>query len=319
MREQIVHLLKSRSDFLSGEEISREFNISRAGIWKNIQDLRQKGYDIEAVPHKGYRLVSIPDLLLSNEVLCGLHTKYVGKKIYYFDKLDTTMKEAFRLGMEGEKEGTIVIAEQQSHGKGRLGRIWESPKGKGIYMSLLLCPQLPLTEVPLMTLMSAVAICDAVRTLYDVVAEIKWPNDLLINGKKISGILTELNAESDRVKFLVIGVGINVNTTKSHLPEKATSLKLEIGKKIDRIKLLQIILEKFEFWYEQCLADGFDGVLQQWKTWSCTLGREIVVSDGHRQTKGKAMDLDSYGRLIIKQEDGNRVAVMTGDVTLLKK
>jgi len=243
MRNKIIHFLKTAEGYLSGEEISRHLKISRAGIWKYIQELREAGYDIIAVPHLGYRLISRPDKLFPSEVQSGLGTKILGKDIKYFDSVASTMDVAFQLGIEGASEGTVVCAESQTKGKGRLGRSWNSPKAKGIYMSVILRPKLMPADLTQLTLLSAVAVCETVRKFCNLPAKIKWPNDILINDKKIAGILTELSAEMDRVRFLVIGIGINVNTPLSQLPPNATSIKNEIGQKSSRIDLVQEILQ----------------------------------------------------------------------------
>ena len=235
MQTQILKFLKESEGYVSGEEISRRCGMSRAAIWKYMQELRQEGFDVVAVPHLGYKLVATPDKLLPSEIQHGLRTQYLGKKIIYEDTVPSTMDVAFRLGMEGAVEGTLVCAEGQTKGKGRLGRQWSSPKGKGIYMSVILRPSLPPTEVAQLTLLAAVAVCEAIRRVSGVAARIKWPNDILVENRKLAGILTELSAETDRVRFVVIGIGINVNTSLSVLPPQATSLKEEAQKKISRV------------------------------------------------------------------------------------
>jgi len=236
MQDQIIRFLKRSTSYLSGEEISRHLNISRSAIWKYMQELRQEGYDIVAVPHLGYRIVSSPDKLFPREIQHELKTKVIGKKIHYYDTIPSSMDVAFRLGVEGAPEGTVVCSESQTKGRGRLGRQWVSPKGKGIYMSIILRPQLTPTEVAQLTLLSAVAVCEAVVKYTGVESMIKWPNDLLVRKKKFAGILTEISAEMDRVRFVVIGIGMNVNTPIAQLPPQATSLKAEKGK----INLLKI-------------------------------------------------------------------------------
>lgn len=314
MKIKIINFLKKAEGYLSGEEISRDLKISRAGIWKYMQELRREGYDIVAVPHLGYRLMSCPDKLLPSEIQSGLQTKILGKDIKYYDSIASTMDVAFQLGVEGAAEGTVVCAESQSKGKGRLGRSWTSPKGKGIYMSVILRPSLAPADAAKLTLLSAVAACEAIKNLANVQAKIKWPNDILVGNKKIAGILTELSAEMDRVRFVVIGIGINVNTSISQLPLNATSIKNETGQKSSRIKLVQEILQSLEKWYESLNAQGFSPVIMQWKKLSSTLGQHVRVANLSGDIEGEAIDLDEHGGLIIQGSNGVTVKRMTGDV-----
>ena len=205
MQERIIQFLKMSDGYISGEEISQRLKMSRAAIWKYMQELRAQGYEIAAVPHLGYQLVTCPDKLLALEIQAGLNTKVIGKKIIVMDAVTSTMDEAFRLGMENCPEGTVVCAESQSKGRGRLGRTWSSPKARGLYFSVVLRPQLPLNQLAQLTLMSAVALAEAIESISELKPLIKWPNDLLLEDRKLAGILTELRAESDQVKFVVVG------------------------------------------------------------------------------------------------------------------
>jgi BirA family biotin operon repressor/biotin-[acetyl-CoA-carboxylase] ligase len=318
MRNKIIHFLKEAEGYLSGEEISRHIKISRAGIWKYMQELREDGYDIVAVPHLGYRLISSPDKLLPAEVQFALGTKILGGDIRYFDSIASTMDAAFQLGVEGVGEGTVVCAESQTKGKGRLGRSWASPKAKGIYMSAILRPQLMPADLTQLTLLSAVALCEAVRKFCDVPAKIKWPNDILVGNKKLAGILTESSAEMDRVRFVIVGIGINVNTPLSQLPLNSTSIKNETGKKVSRVVLMQEILRSLEAWYMTLGGEGFTSVIKRWKELSSTLGRHVRLVDPGGNVEGQAVDLDEYGGLIIRGDDGIKVKRMSGDVVQIE-
>ncbi len=314
MLDKIIHFLKNTDGYISGEEISEALNISRAGIWKHMQELRSQGYDIVAVPHLGYKLESSPDKPFSHEIKHNLHTKILGKKIFYFDTVFSTMDEAFRLGMEGAEEGTVICAESQTKGRGRLGRSWSSPKGKGIYMSVILRPRLSPTEVSQLTLLAAVAAAEAIQKVSGLSAMIKWPNDLLIGGKKVVGILTELSAETDRVKFVAIGIGINVNTPVNQLPPHATSLKNEADKNFSRVELIREILRSLEEWYLRFQEEGPAVVMMRWKELSSTLGKHIKISDPNQTIEGKAIDIDDDGGLLIRSDSGIVVKKMSGDV-----
>ncbi len=317
MQEHIIQCLKkSRGTYVSGEEISRSANISRAAIWKYMQELRRDGYEIEAVPHLGYQLVSVPDKLLAHEIQFDLKTKILGSKVFYHDTLTSTMDEAFKLGMEGMPEGTVVCAESQTKGRGRLGRSWSSPKYKGIYFSIILRPKLAPAELAKLTLLTAVAVAEAVAKVSGVDARIKWPNDLLVKNKKLAGILTELRAEVDQMKFVVVGIGLNVNNTAAQLVDGATSLKQEAGKGFSRIEVLQEILRSFEKWYSRLEKKGFDEVIPAWKERSHTLGKWVRITDPAGAVEGVAFDLDHDGGLLIRQDSGVIVKKMAGDVHL---
>jgi len=319
MQSKIVNFLKASQGYISGEEISRQLKVSRAGIWKYIQELRHAGYDIVAVPHLGYKLVSSPDKLLAHEIQFGLNTKTFGKKVIYYESITSTMEPAFRLGVEGEAEGTVVCAESQTKGKGRLGRSWVSPKGKGIYMSVVLRPPLAPAQASQVTLLSAVAVCEAVNLSCSVNAKIKWPNDILVNDRKLAGILTELNAEMDCVRFLVVGIGINVNTPLGLLPEHSTSLKHELKKHINRIEVLREILRRLEFWCDTLRSpEGFQLVIQRWKELSMTIGRRVRVLDASGEVEGEAVDLDKNGGLVIRHDSGITMKRMSGDVVQVR-
>ena len=314
MRNKVLHFLRKADGFISGEEISRQLKISRAGIWKYIQELRKSGYEIAAVPHSGYRLLTPPDKLTAAEIQNGLRTRLVGRQIEHHESIKSTMDAAFQLAMDGASDGTVVCAESQTKGKGRLGRGWISPKGKGIYMSVILRPAISPADVAQITLLSAVAVCEAVTRNCGVPARIKWPNDILISGKKAAGILTELSAEADRVRFVVVGIGVNVNTPLSVLPATATSLKDAAGKKISRIILAQEILNSLEFWYMSLQGQGFAPAIKRWKELTSTLGQHVRVEGPNGYVEGTAEELDPYGGLIIRSATGETVKKMSGDV-----
>ncbi len=313
-QNQILALLKERKNYVSGEDLSRLLKMSRAGLWKHMQELRADGYKIEAVPHEGYRLFAVPDKLLSFEVGYQLETQLVGKKFIHLESVSSTMDEAFQLGLQGAREGTVVCAETQSKGRGRLGRDWVSPKGKGIYFSLLLRPESAPSEVARITLLCAVALCEALQKETGLDPKIKWPNDILLNHKKLAGILTEMNADTDRIKFLVVGVGLNVNTSRSPLPPEATSLKIETRQAHSRIKLLQAILRSLDFWYADFKKNGFESAMLKWKKYSSTLGQRVRLRHLKETVEGLAVDLSTDGGLLIRCDDGRTIKNISGDV-----
>ena len=314
MEEKIIELLKRSQGYLSGEELSETLKISRQGLWKHIQSLKELGYDISAVPHLGYQLISSPDRLFDFEVMHGLHTKIIGKRILYFDSLSSTMDTAMQLGLKGVSEGTVILAEAQSKGRGRLGRIWFSPKYKGIYLSLILRPKISPGKASVLTLLAAVSICEAVKEATGLEAKIKWPNDILLSNKKLGGILTELSAEVDEINFVVIGIGLNVNNDKKSLISGAISLKEQKKEIVSRLTLLQEILRKTEASYLSLEKKGSGPVIDKWRQFNVTIGRRVKTYSHKQHIEGLALDIDPDGGLIVRTDSGLRQKIMAGDV-----
>jgi len=314
MQDKILDWLRKKQDYLSGDQLSQRLGISRQALWKHIQQLKDTGYEIVAVPHLGYRLASCPDRLFPSEITYGLNTKIMGKKIYYFDILPSTNEMASELGIQGAPEGTLVLAEGQSRGHGRLGRNWFSPKYKGIYLSLILRPGILPALSPVLTLIAAVSICEAIKENTGLAAQIKWPNDIFLHNKKLGGILTELNAEMDIVRFVVIGIGLNVNNDKRSLVQGGISLREEKGEPISRVSLTQEILRDMERNYLSFQAEGSQGIIEKWRNYSITLGRRVRVSLEKRQVEGEAIDIDADGGLLVRTDAGLRQKIISGDI-----
>lgn len=318
MDEKILSIFRERNEDVSGEELSRLLGVSRSAIWKHIEKLRAEGYDIVAHPHRGYRLLRIPDKLLPAEIAFGLNTKIMGKKIYSYQRIDSTMDIAYRLAENNSPEGVVVFSEEQSFGRGRMGRKWISPKGKGVYLSLVLRPKIPPLQAAGITLLIAVGIARAIRKVSGLTVKISWPNDILINNKKVCGILTELNAELDSTKFLILGVGINVNTPKSLLPKEATSIKEELGCEISRVELAKEVLREVEKYYILFKQKKFSSIVKEWKDLSLTIGSRIKVFSQGRKIEGQAQDIDSHGALVVRLDNGFLEHLWAGDVTRVK-
>ena len=314
MHDKILDFLKRKQEYVSGEEISSHLKISRQALWKHIEILRGTGYDIIAVPHLGYKLVSVPDRLFPSEIQHGLKTRFTGKKIYYFDTIASTNDMAMQLGIKGTAEGTVVLSEAQNKGRGRMGRQWLSPKYKGIYMSLCLKPPLLPGQLPILTLLSAVSICEAIREETGLETKIKWPNDIIMHNKKLGGILTELNAEMDEVRFVVIGIGLNVNNDRKSLVSGATSLKEEKGEAVSRISLLQKIFGRIETNYLSFQEKGSGAIADKWRQHNVTLGSRIRVAFHKHHLEGEAVDIDPDGALLIRKDSGVIQKVTAGDV-----
>jgi BirA family biotin operon repressor/biotin-[acetyl-CoA-carboxylase] ligase len=318
MHRKIIDFLKKRQGFYSGEEISHNLGISRQALWKHIQELKEMGYDITAVPHLGYRLESLPDRLFASEISFHLDTKFIGKKIYYFDEVPSTMDIALQLGIKGCPSGTLVLAETQTKGRGRLGRSWFSPKYKGIYLSLILRPKILPNLCPILTLLSAVSICEAIKETIGLDARIKWPNDILIQNKKSGGILTELNAEMDEIRFVAMGIGINVNNDKETLPANATSLKEQKKEDINRIELLKELLRKIEANFLLFQEKGSSPIIEKWEQHNTTLGRRVKIICQKKNIEGHAIGIDTSGALLVRRESGVIEKVTAGDVVHCK-
>jgi len=314
MQSRIVEFLKKKDGYVSGEELSRHLGISRQGLWKHIQELKDSGYEISAVPHLGYQLTAAPDRLFPSEISHELNTKVVAKKIYYFDHINSTMDIAMQLGMKNAPEGALIISEGQAKGKGRLGREWLSPKYKGIYMSLILRPDIMPPATPILTLLAAVSLCEAVKSVAGLDTQIKWPNDILIHNKKLAGILTELNAELDKTFFVAIGIGLNANNDKKSLIAGATSLKEQKKESVNRISILQDILRKIETNYLNFQKEGSRPILEKWRAYNITLGRRVKVHSHNQNIEGEAVDIDTDGALLLRADSGLTVKVLSGDV-----
>lgn len=314
MREKILDFLKRKEGYTSGDQLASRLGITRQALWKHIQELKNIGYDIVAVPHLGYRLISTPDRIFDFEVTCGLLTQFIGKKIYYFESLASTMNLAMQLGLQGAPCGTVVLAEHQARGRGRLGRHWLSPKYKGIYLSLILRPKMLPQGASILTLLTAVSVCEAIKESVGLETRIKWPNDILVGNKKLGGILTELNAEMDKINFVIIGIGLNVNNDKKTLTGSATSLKEQKKEHINRITLVQEILRRVESNYSLFENKGTAPIIEKWRQDNITLGKRVKVYCQKEHIEGEAQDIDKDGGLLIRNDSGLTQKVMAGDV-----
>jgi BirA family biotin operon repressor/biotin-[acetyl-CoA-carboxylase] ligase len=308
---------------VAGTELSQKLGISRAAVWARIQELRSLGYEIEASPHLGYRLLSAPDLLHADDLLAGLgKTSVIGRDIQVFEETTSTNDVMEKLARDGVKEGAVVFAESQTKGRGRLGRKWVSPARKGLWFSILLRPAMRPATVTQLTIAAAVALFRAIRTQTGVAPEIKWPNDLLMHGKKIVGILTELSAELDKVKYVILGIGINANHVVTDFPPElrkiATSLRIETGQRLNRADLAIKILQEFDRDYERIRAGGFEAIADEWEEHCATLGQNVVIHAGDRAIRGAAESLDTDGALLLRTQHGGLERIIGGDVTIEK-
>ncbi len=322
--EKILNVLRlNRDSYVSGEDLCKLAGISRAAIWKHIEKLREEGYDIEALPHLGYKLVSIPDSLIASEIKWKLKTKVFGRSVISYRRVNSTNIIAYELAEKGMKEGAVILADEQVKGKGRHGRHWSSPSKGGIYMSCILRPSIAPNEISRITLLAAVAVAQAIRDVASLDVTIKWPNDIMIDQKKICGILTEMKAEQDSVDFIVLGIGINVNIPLKQLPKCATSIKEELasrGEKINlsRVDLAKKVLEKLEEYYNIMKSEGFGPIIEIWKDLSVMIGSRVKVSIHGKAFEGLAHDIDPDGALVVRTESGLLKKVSSGDVLMVR-
>ncbi|WP_339186746.1 biotin--[acetyl-CoA-carboxylase] ligase [Paenibacillus sp. FSL R5-0490] len=318
--EDLLHmLLNAEGRFVSGEEISRNLSISRTAVWKHVNKLRDMGYEFEAVSRKGYRLLTKPDSIDATGLQLALDTTVFGRKAVLLASTLSTQGDVLKLAEQGQAEGAVVIAEEQTGGRGRFGRQWFSPPGKGIWMSVLLRPDLPLQHTPQLTLLTGVAVCRAVRACSGADAGIKWPNDVLIDGRKVCGILLESTVEDHEVRYCIAGIGVDVNFDPEDYPEDlttiATSLKMETGQSVDRTKLTAAILTELEQLYFLYQKEGFGVISALWEALSVSMNREITVTNPHGIIEGKAIGLDPSGALIVEKHDGEHTLIISGEIS----
>ncbi|MDG5787567.1 biotin--[acetyl-CoA-carboxylase] ligase [Evansella sp. AB-P1] len=322
MKGKVLQLLRDHSnEYISGEKISQALSISRTMVWKYIDALRKEGYDIIAVSNKGYLLKGEVDSLSEHGIQARLDERSIFRNVVYQPVLESTQQLAQQLLQEKEKngQGTIVIANEQTGGRGRLGRDWHSPKNTGVWMSIILYPKLDIRQTPQLTLLTAVAVVRAIEKITELDVHIKWPNDILINKKKVAGILTELQADPDRVKSVIIGIGLNVNQTSfpEEIKDIATSIAIEGNKGYKRIDLIEAILFEFQWLYEVYLSKGFSFIKPLWEARTTTLGKRITATTPRDVITGVADRMDDDGVLLLKDDEGVIHRIYSADIKIL--
>ena len=321
---QILTALRSAGDdSVSGADLSDQLGITRAAIWARIEELRSLGYDIEASPHQGYKLRAVPDVLHRDDLLSLVRgTRVIGRDIHVFQETSSTNDVVERLARDGVAQGAVVFAESQTKGRGRLGRKWVSPACKGLWFSVLLRPELRPQDATQITIIAATALARAFRE-YELAPRIKWPNDILIGERKLAGVLTELAAEIDRIRYVILGIGINVNALASDFPSDvralATSLRIETGTEIRRAELATAILRELDFDYDRLRRGEFASIADEWGQQCATLGQRVTIRVGERTVHGHAEALDDSGALLLRTAHGHLERIVGGDVTLEKR
>lgn len=318
MKEKILTLLKNSKDYISGQEICNQMGVSRTAIWKNINALKNEGYEIDSVTNKGYRLISEPDIINENRIREYLHTKWLAKNIIYTPVIDSTNTRAKQLGEEGAEHGTLVVTECQTAGKGRRGRTWESPAGN-VYFTFLLRPDVLVSRASMITLVSALALAKAIKEVTKLEAQIKWPNDVVANGKKLCGILTESSTDLEYINYVVVGIGVNMNQTQfpEELSDKASSLLLELGHSVNRSEILGEFLNQFEKYYDIFIqTEDMSRLIEEYNSLLVNCGREVKIIEKEKERVLKAIGIDENGGLIVENQDGTRESIISGEVSV---
>lgn len=318
MKTKILKLLRGQETYISGQELCNQLGVSRTAVWKVINQLKESGYGIEAVPNRGYHIVSYPDILSKEEIESQVETRKIGKKVLYLNKTSSTNIEAAQVALE-EDEGLLVVADIQTAGKGRRGRAWTSPKRTGIWMSMLLKPQISPSSASMVTLVTALAAVRAMNTLKGIKAEIKWPNDIVVNGKKVCGILTEMNCELDFIHYVVVGIGINANMKEfpEEVEKVATSLFLEAGKKVNRGQLIVTFLKEFEVLYETFVEqENLSFMKTEYESHLVNRNKQVRVIELKNTYTGVARGINEQGELRVELSDGEIKEIISGEVSV---
>lgn len=319
MKEEILRLLRSADSYISGQELCNRFGVSRTAVWKAINQLKEAGYEIEAQQNKGYKLMAAPDLMTEAEIKSLMHTEWVAKEVLYFDTIDSTNTKAQELAEKGYQSGTLVVADKQESGKGRRGRSWVSPSGTGIFMTLMIKPDINPNNASMLTLVAALAVAKAITSVTGEEALIKWPNDIVVNGKKVCGILTEMNAQFDYINHIVVGIGINVHNESfpEEISQMASSLMIEAGgKRFHRAQIIAETMSYFEQYYDTFLkTQDLSALVREYDKLLVNRNKSVRVLDPKEPFDGKAMGITPKGELIVDTWESRKL-VSSGEVSV---
>ncbi|MDC3415354.1 biotin--[acetyl-CoA-carboxylase] ligase [Aquibacillus salsiterrae] len=318
-RNKLIDILNvHKNSFISGQQLSNQLNISRTAVWKHMRELEKDGYVIEAAPRKGYRIVESPKKVSSNTIHWGLQTKWLGKEVVHKHRVPSTQTVAHQQALNGSSHGTVVIADQQTKGKGRLNRKWYSENDDGVWMSVVLRPNIPPNQAPQLTLLAATVLANVLTKLKIPEVGIKWPNDILIGDKKVAGILTEMQAEHDQIHYLVLGIGLNVNQSSDTFPDEvkdiATSLKLASNQSYSIRQLIQDILFEFEKSYDVYMSDGFTSIKQNWERFGYKMGEKVAINSGNRTWTATLHGIEADGSLLVSNDDGSHERLYSAEI-----
>ena len=318
-KTKILKILRNTDGYLSGQELCEQLGISRTAVWKYMKQLKEEGYEIQSVQNKGYCLMEVPDVLGESEIKSRMETQWVGQRVYFYEEIDSTNTQAKRLAEEDAPSGTLVVSDCQVKGKGRRGRVWTSPKGEAIYMTILLRPQIRPDRASMVTLVMGLSVVQAIRNVLGLETSIKWPNDVVLNRKKLVGILTEMSAQMDYIEYLVIGTGINANMTEfsEELEDKATSLRMEMGRPVNRAALIAESMKCFEKNYEIFeKTQDLSGLMEDYQAVLANLNQPVRVLEPGHEYSGIARGINEKGELLVEREDGTVTAVYSGEVSV---
>ena len=319
MKEEILRLLRSADGYISGQELCNRFGVSRTAVWKAINQLKEAGYEIEAQQNKGYRLMAAPDLMTEAEIKSLMHTEWVAKEVLYFDTIDSTNTKAQELAEKGYPSGTLVVADKQESGKGRRGRSWVSPSGTGIFMTLMIKPDINPNNASMLTLVAALAVAKAITSVTGEEAMIKWPNDIVVNSKKVCGILTEMNAQFDYINHIVVGIGINVHNESfpEEISQMASSIMIEAGvKRFHRAQIIAETMSYFEQYYDTFLkTQDLSALVREYDELLVNRNKSVRVLDPKEPFDGKAMGITPKGELIVDTWESRKL-VSSGEVSV---
>ena len=319
IKTKILKVLRGTKDYISGQELCEQLGVSRTAVWKYMKQLKEEGYEIQAVQNKGYRLVEVPDVLGESEIKSRMNTRWAGREVYFYEEIDSTNTQAKRLAEEGAVSGTLVVSDCQTKGKGRRGRVWESPKGTALYMTLMIRPQIRPERASMLTLVIGLSVVQAIRNVLKVEVGIKWPNDVVLNKKKLVGILTEMNAQMDYIEYLVLGVGINANTKEfpPEIQDKATSLQIELGYPVNRAELVAETMKCFENYYvifEK--TQDLSGLMEAYQEVLVNYNQPVRVLEPGNEYSGIARGINELGELLVERENGVVETVYAGEVSV---
>ena len=319
LKAEILKMLRESDGYVSGQQLCEEFGVSRTAVWKVINQLKEDGYEVEAVRNKGYHIVDSPDVMTEAELKSLIDTKWAGCEVIYYDEVDSTNLRIKQLGDEGAPHGTLAVADMQKAGRGRRGRSWVSPPGCSIYFSLLLRPEIPPVKAPMLTLVMAYSVAEAIHKCTGLDVQIKWPNDIVVNGRKMVGILTEMSTEIDYINHVVIGVGINVNMEhfSDEIAQTATSIRIETGEKVKRAPIIAEIMRQFEKDYELFVrTEDLSGIFEAYNALLVNCDRDVRIISGEEERQAHAFGINELGELLVRYEDGSEEAVYAGEVSV---
>lgn len=318
-KTKILKTLRNTDGYLSGQELCEQLGISRTAVWKYMKQLKEEGYEIQSVQNKGYCLMEVPDVLGESEIKSRMETQWVGQRVYFYEEIDSTNTQAKRLAEEDAPSGTLIVSDCQLKGKGRRGRVWTSPKGEAIYMTILLRPQIRPDRASMVTLVMGLSVVQAIRNVLGLETSIKWPNDVVLNRKKLVGTLTEMSAQMDYIEYMVIGTGINANMTEfsEELEDKATSLRMEMGRPVNRAALIAESMKCFEKNYEIFeKTQDLSGLIEDYQAVLANLNQPVRVLEPGHEYSGIARGINEKGELLVEREDGTVTAVYSGEVSV---